>query len=416
LFDGHVDWQDARRMRPAVTDGVRAEEARARRLARLFPGVAPRPPSPWRRRLLPVLVLLPTLLAALYYGVLADDRYVSEARFLIRSGTQQGGGMGGMAALMQLAGLSRAQDDAYAVRDFLTSRDALRELDARVGLRRIYAGAGVDLLLRYPSPLWPANMEGLYRYFQHRLEVVVNIDSGLVTLRADAPTAAAAQRVAATLLDLGEGLVNRLNARMRADTIRVAADEVRRAEELRIDAEVALTAFRNRELMLDPTKTSAMVLQVIGRLAAAEAETRAEIAALRVSAPTSPQLPPLEERAVALARQIAAEQARVGRSSDGLADKIAAYERLVLDQDFATRLLAQAMTALEGARVQAQRQEMFLERVVDPGLPDAATEPRRIAMVLTVFGFNVLGAGLLWLLGTGLREHAAGQLMRARAR
>ena len=39
-------------------------------------------------------------------------------------------------------------------------------------------------------------------------------------------------------------------------------------------------------------------------------------------------------------------------------------------------------------------------------------------MVLTVFGFNVLGAGLLWLLGTGLREHAAGQLtwMRSRAR
>ena len=404
-------------MRPAVTDGVRAEEARARRLARLFPGVAPRPPSPWRRRLLPVLVLLPTLLAALYYGALADDRYVSEARFLIRSGTQQGG-MGGMAALMQLAGLSRAQDDAYAVRDYLTSREALQAVDARVDLRHLYANAGADLLLRYPSPLWPANMEGLYRYFQHRLEVVVNIDSGLVTLRVDAPTAAEAQRVAAALLDLGEGLVNRLNARMRADTIRVAEGEVQRAEELRIDAEVALTAFRNRELMLDPTKTSAMVLQVIGKLAAAEAETRAEIAALRVSAPTSPQLPPLAERAVALAQQIAAEQARVGSNSDGLADKIAAYERLVLDQDFATRLLAQAMTALEGARVQAQRQEMFLERVVDPGLPDAATEPERIAMVLTVFGFNVLGAGLLWLLGTGLREHAAGQLtwMRSRAR
>ncbi len=394
-------------MRQAVRPGERDGEAGARRLARLFPGVAARPPSPWRRRLLPVLVLLPTLLAALYYGVLAEDRYVSEARFLIRSGAQQGGGMGGMAALMQLAGLSRAQDDAYAVRDYLTSREAVQALEARVGLRRIYDRAGADLLLRYPSPLWPANMEGLYRYVQHRLEAVVNIDSGLVTLRVDAPTAAAAQRVAATLLDLGEELVNRLNVRMRADTIRVAQGEVARAEELRIDAEVALTAFRNRELMLDPTKTSAMVLQVIGRLAAAEAETRAEIAALRASAPTSPQLPPLEERAAALAQQIATERARVGSGSDGLADKIAAYERLVLEQDFATRLLAQAMTALEGARVQAQRQEMFLERVVDPGLPDAATEPRRIAMVLTVFGFNVLGAGLLWLLGTGLREHAA---------
>ncbi len=400
-------------MQQAVT-----EQARAARLARLFPGVAARPPSPWRRRFVLLLVLLPTLLAALYYGVLADDRYVSEARFLIRSGAQPANGMGGMGALLQLAGLSRSQDDAYAVRDFLTSRDALRQLDARLDLRRIYGNAGADVLLRYPSLLYPATQEGLYRYFRNRLAVVVNIDSGLVTLRVDAPRAADAQLLAATLLDLGEGLVNRLNERMRADTIRVAADEVARAQERRIAAEVAVTAFRNRELMLDPVKTSAMVLQVIGRLAAAEAETRADIAAMRASAPTSPQLPPLQERVAALSQQIAAERARVGSASDGLADKIAAYERLVLEQDFATRLLAHGMTALETARAQAQRQELFVERVVQPGLPDEATEPRRIAMVLTAFGFNVLGAGLLWLLASGLREHAAGQVswMRSRTR
>jgi hypothetical protein len=28
-------------------------------------------------------------------------------------------------------------------------------------------------------------------------------------------------------------------------------------------------------------------------------------------------------------------------------------------------------------------------------------------MVMTVFGFNVIGIGVIWLLGSGLREHAA---------
>ena len=392
------------------------EQARAERLARLFPGVAAPPPSPWRRRLLLAMLLLPTLLAAIYYGALADDRYVSEARFLVRSGAQPAGNMGGMGALLQLVGLSRSQDDAYAVRDFLASRDALHQLGERVDLRRIYDTGGPDLLLRYPAPWYPATEEGFYRYFQNRLSVVVNIDSGLVTVQVEARRAADAQRVAATLLDLGEGLVNRLNERMRADTIKVAEDEVQRAQDRRIAAEVALTDFRNRELMLDPTKTSAMVLQVIGRLVSAEAELRAEIATLQATAPTSPQLPPLRERATAIEQQIAAERARIGGSGDGLADKISAYERLLLEQEFATRLLAHGMTALEAARTEARRQALFVERVVQPGLPDEATEPHRAMMVLTVFGFNVPGAGLAWLLISGLREHAAGQFRTMRSR
>ena len=391
-------------MRQAVT-----EQARAQRLAQLFPGVAARPPSPWRGRLIVLLLALPTLLAMLYYGVLADDRYVSEARFLVRSSMQQANALGGMGALLKLAGLSRSQDDAYAVRDFLTSRDALQQLGKRLDLRAIYDTADTDLLLRYPSLLYPATQEGLYRYFRSRLSVVVNLDSGIVTLKVEARRAADAQRVAQALLGLGEGLVNRLNARMRADTVRVAEDEVARAQQRRIAAEVALTAFRNRELMLDPVKTSAMLLQVVGKLAEAEAEVKAQIATLRATTPTSLQLPPLEERAAAVHQQIVAERMRAGSKSDGLADKIAAYEGLVLEQDFADRMLTHAMTSLEAARTDARRQALFLERVVQPDLPDEPARPRRVVMILTAFGFNLLGAGLAWLLFTGLREHAAGK-------
>ncbi len=394
------------------------EQARTERLARLFPGVPARPRPRRRVRLGVLLLLLPTLLAGLYYGLMADDRYVSEARFLIRSGAKPVG-LGGVGALLQLAGLSKSQDDAYVVRDFLQSRDALRELAGKVNLPLIYHHRDADLLTDYPSPLYPATQEGLYRYFKQRLSVIVNMDSGLTTLRVEAFRPAQAQQIAAALLGMGEDLVNRLNERMRNDTIRVAADEVGRAQERRIAAEVAITKFRNQELMVDPGKSSAMVLQLIGKLAVQEAELRAQVAALQASAPTSPQLPPLLRQAAAMQEQIGVEQARVGSGSDGLADKIAAYERLILDQDFATRLLTQSMAALEAGRGEARRQALYLERVVEPGRPDEAAEPERVAMVLTAFGFNVLGVGLLWLLGTGLREHAAGtQLtwMRSRTR
>jgi capsular polysaccharide transport system permease protein len=360
----------------------------------------------WLLALRIALVLLPTLVAALYYGAFASDRYVSEARFVIRTASKPTNLAGGLGALMQLIGMSRSQDDAYAVRDFLTSRDAMHELEARMDLRAIYQNRDTDPYTRFPSLLFGQTDEGFFRYFGHRLTVVVNDSSGLTTMRVEAFRPDDAAKVAQTLLELGEGLVNKLNARMQADAVRVAAAEVARAEQLRIDKQVAVTAFRNRELILDPAANSTMVVELIGKLSESLADVRTQIAETQANAPNSPQLRSMREQAAAIEQQIQAERARVANNSDGLADKIEQYERLMLAQEFSVQTLAQSVMALELSRVDARRQQLFLERVVEPGVPDEAIMPQRWRSVFTVFGFNVIFAGVLWMLITGLSEHA----------
>jgi capsular polysaccharide transport system permease protein len=360
----------------------------------------------WRVPLRIVLVLLPTLVTAAYYGAVATGRYVSEARFVIRTASKPGDLAGGVGALLQLVGMSRSEDDAYAVRDFLTSRDAMHELEARVDLTAIYHNQDADPLVRYPSQLFHATDEGFYKYFEHRLSVVVSTTTGLTTLRVEAFRAEDAAKVARILLDLSEGLVNKLNARMQEDAVRVAAAEVARAEQVRIDKQVAVTAFRNRELILDPGASSTIVVELIGKLSTELADVRTQIAETVSNSPNSPQLASLRQQAAAVEQQIQAERERVANNSDGLAEKIEQYERLILDQQFSVRILEQAVTALEIARVDARRQQLFLERVVEPGVPDEALMPERWRSVFTVFGFNVLGAGVLWLLIAGLSEHA----------
>lgn len=354
------------------------------------------------------LIFLPTLLAILYFGLIATDRYVSEARFILRTASKPANAMGGLNALMQLAGMSRSQDDSYAVRDFLTSRDALAQLAARVDLRPIFDRPGADFIARYPSPLFGGSQESFYRYFQWMLSVVVNETSGLTILRVQAFRAEDAQLLARQMLALGEDMVNRLNARMQADTVRVAKAEVASAEERRIRNQIEITAFRNRELILDPEKTSSIVVTLIGKLAVELAGVRAQIDAMRSNSPNSPQLQSLRAQAAALEQQIALERGRVASDSDGLADKVAVYERLMLQRTFAIRALAQAVAALETAQLDAERQQLFLETVVRPDLPDKAMMPHRWGMVLTVFGFNLIGALVLWLIASGLSEHGAG--------
>ena len=354
-----------------------------------------------------LLVFLPTALFTLYFGFICTPRYVSEARFVIHSASKPAAGLSGLSALLQLAGLSSFQDAAYSVRDFLTSRDALRELEPKVDLLRVYGDSKADFLSRYPSFLYGRSNEDLYRYFQRRISVIVNNTSEMTTLRVEAFHPDDAQAIARTLLDLGEALVNRLNDRVEQDAVRTADDELSRAQEQRVAAQIAVTAFRNRELVLDPGKNAAIVLELIGKLSTELAQTRAQIDETRQASPRSPLLASLTQQASALQQQIDVERDRVTKDSDALADKISAYERLMLEQEFATRALSQAVMALDSARSEARRQQLFLERVVEPDRPDKAMEPQRLRIILTAFGFNVIGAGVLWLIGTGLREHAA---------
>ena len=91
-----------------------------------------------------------------------------------------------------------------------------------------------------------------------------------------------------------------------------------------------------------------------------------------------------------------------GRS---LASKAAEFQRLVLEKEFADRLLASALASLEQARNEAQRQQLYLERIAGPNLPDVAMEPRRIRNVLIILVLGLIVWGVLSMVVSGVREH-----------
>jgi len=105
---------------------------------------------------------------------------------------------------------------------------------------------------------------------------------------------------------------------------------------------------------------------------------------------------------------IEAENSRVagvGAGFGSLAGKAAEYQRLSLSKEFADRLLASALTTLEQARQDAQRQQLYLERIVQPSKPDKALEPRRIRSIVATFLLGLILWGVLTLLVGAIREH-----------
>jgi capsular polysaccharide transport system permease protein len=146
---------------------------------------------------------------------------------------------------------------------------------------------------------------------------------------------------------------------------------------------------------------------LIGRLGTDLAETQSRASELEKSSPNDPGLTELRGRASALQQQIDAERNKITRESSGLADKLSDYERLTLDREYAKASLDRALNALDSARAEARRQQLFLERIVNPNLPDAATMPRRIWTFCTMLALNLVGLMVVWLMTTGLREHSS---------
>lgn len=350
-------------------------------------------------------VLLPTVAAVVYYGVIASDVYIAESRFVVRS--PQRPTQTGLGALLQGTMFSRSQDDTYSVHDFVRSRDALKELDDKLGVRKSFSSEAIDVINRFPGPAWwDTSFESLYKHYLRHVSLDYDTVSSITVLRVRAYTAPDAQKVNEMLLQMSERLVNNLNTRSRQDLIDVAEREVKVAEERTKAASLALSSFRSDRSVYDPDRQSAITLQGVAKIQEELMLAEGQLSQIRQVSPNNPQVAALANRVENLRAAKASESAKVtGKGDTSIASKSPAYDRLVLERAFADRQLATSLASLEQARSEAQRKQLYLERLVQPNLPDDALEPRRLRSILMVFLAGLIVWGVVSLVLASIREH-----------
>jgi capsular polysaccharide transport system permease protein len=351
------------------------------------------------------IVGLPTLVAGVYYFAIASDLYLSEAKFIVRSPKQvQTSSIG---ALIQSTGLARAVDDTAVVEDFIMSRDAVRKLEQQNELRAVFGRPEGDFVTRFPGILRRADFEALYGRYDHFVSVETDHTSGVTALRVKAYRPEDAQTIAAALLNYSEQLVNELNERAHKDAVSTAEHEVDRAQAQVSHLQDQLTAYRIKQNMLDPKSASTGVLELIGQMRAAQATARQQLGELLKNSPSSPQIPVVQTRIDSLDKLIAEERAKLSGETNSVVSTLTEYERLTLDRELAEKALASAFTSLEAARLEAQRQQLYIETIAEPNLADYPLYPKRAVSFGMVLVSCLLAYGIAWLLVISAREHAA---------
>lgn len=353
-----------------------------------------------------LFVGVPTLLAAVYYGLIASPVYVSQSSFVIKSPGQKGLPTFSLASLVQTSGLSAGQEQTKEVVQYIRSRDALTDLEKQVDVKTKYAERGADFLSRFPGPFRDSSFESLFKYYGGMIGADTDPETGLAVLEVRAFTPRDAYQINAKLLELSELLVNRLNERAEGRAISEAERRVLQAEARVRNARVAISAFRNQQDLIDPSKQAAAVLDISNKLISEQAALQAQLDLMQRVAPQNPNIPAIRNRIVAVGSAIAAQNGRAVGTPTGIASKLGAYEKLAVEQEFATQMLTAANASLEGARTEAQKQQFYLERVVEPNQPDDSALPRRLKRILVVFAASVCLYFIGWMLIVGILEHA----------
>lgn len=350
-----------------------------------------------------ITVVVPTLVAILYFGLFASDVYISESRFVVRSPDKPA--TTGLGILLKSTGFTNGGDEIFAAQDYVASRDALRALNDKGVFERAYGSDRISVFDRFNSLDSGGTFEDLYKYYQKMVKVDHEATSSITTLTVRAYTPKDARRFNEKLLEMAEATVNKLNARGRQDLIRFAQAEVDEAKEKARNAALSLSTYRNREGVVDPEKQAAVQLQMISKLQDELIATKTQLLQFRSFTPENPQIEVLDAKVTGLAREIDEQLGKVAGDRRSLSTTAAQYQRLALEAQFADKQLASAMASLEEAKNEARRKQAYVERIVEPNVPDDALEPRRLRGIFATFALGLVAWGVLTVLIAGIREH-----------
>jgi capsular polysaccharide transport system permease protein len=353
------------------------------------------------------LVGVPTLVAAVYYFGIASDQYMSEAEFVVRGPGASPSMLGGLSGLLQGGGTS-GQDDAMLVQAYIMSRDAVRQLDEHDDLRAILDRPGADIVSRFPGIFsWRNDFEALYKAYSRFVSVDFDATTNVSMLRVKAYRPEDAQKIAKALLAASERLVNQLNQRAQRDAVGNFQAEVDKTQTRIAVIQAQLTAYRVQEQMLDPKSAAEGPLKLLASLNSQQAEAQGLLTDALKNSPNSPQIPVLRTRLASLAKLIVEETGKITGNSGSVAAAQTGYEHLDVALQLAEKQLASAYKSLETAKLDAQRQQLYLETIAQPDLPDFPLYPKRIVSFSMVLATCLLAYGIAWLLVASVREHAA---------
>ena len=350
------------------------------------------------------MIIGPTLLATVYYFGFATDKFEASTVLSLRSAHSSGGSSTLLGFLPGANALGRAGDESHAMISYIRSRDAAMILDGELSLRKSFSAPDIDAIQRLSAD---ATFEDFYNYYSQMVSIYYDELTGQIHLDTRAFDPTLAHQLAVRIKAMSEALVNQFNARSERDVLDIARREVAAAEQRLRDADGEVTRFRIEKNNVDPVASTSAIGGIIGQLLAQVAQIQAQIRAERQlsgGAETS-SISSLTNRLRAIEAQISDEQARLTGQNGALAPVLEEYQNLLIAQEIARQSYTAALTSLQSALAESQRQKLYIVDIVSPTEPEESRLPKRGRAVIFTFLISVGVWFAFRLVVAAIRDH-----------
>ncbi|WP_324280250.1 RkpR, polysaccharide export protein (plasmid) [Sinorhizobium kummerowiae] len=348
------------------------------------------------------LVAVPATLASLYMAFIAADQYHSTASFAVRS--IEGGVSSDILGMFTQASGGSTVSDSYILMDYILSERMAADADRRFKLEEVYATRGLDYFYGIGSDL---PIEDKLGYWRDMVKVNFDHASGIMQVTVKAFEPKQAQEITEFIVNQSDSLVNSLSLSARNDVLRAAQDEVLAGEARLSKARAGLRDYRDKSQEISPEEGAKLAVQLIGSLEQQLTQLNADLATAKSQmSEDTPRIRVLKTRIESLEQQLAVERQRLGTgegtsisedpNAPDVAGRIAEFEQLETEREFAERAYTAALGSLEKARVDANNRQRYLALFIEPTLSQMAQYPTRL---LNAF---IVTLGLLFAWGIGV--------------
>lgn len=325
---------------------------------------------------LSVFVFLPTFLVGWYFYNIATPMYATNSEIVIQQAQPQGGGPQGLATLFQ--GTSMAtQQDSIAVQSYLASREAMLRLDVDYEFKEHFSDPSIDAIQRLEEG---ATNEEAFKLYSDHVKISYDPTEGLIRMEVIAPDPVRSYEFSQALIGYAEEQVDQLTSRLREDQMRGARQSYEEAEERRADALATWLAIQQDFEQIDSSsETSARMAQINSLESEKQRLELLLQSRLNVDRPSEVQVQSLRDQISIIEEAIVEMRSQLTGGSgntDSLAARNTELRTAEENYTFQTAMVQQALTQMETARIEANRQVRYLSQSVRPVIPDQATYPR----------------------------------------
>lgn len=353
-----------------------------------------------------LFVVSPIVLAGYYLWTQAADQFASRVAFSVRT-EEQSSAIELLGGITELSGSSSSDTDILFA--YLSSQELVSKVDQDIDLRRVWSRISME-----QDPVFAfdptGTIEDLQDHWDRKISIVYDSSTGLIDLEVLAFDPKDALGVAQEILEECTAMINGLSRVAQEDSIRFTREELSNAVERLKAARRALTQFRNRTQIVDPSIDTQNQMGLLVTLQQQLAESLIDHDLLQdTTRENDPRITQAKRRIDVIEARIASERSNLGlgaegESGDAFANLVGEYEGLIVDREFAEAAYVAALAAHDSALAEVRKQSRYLAAHVKPTLAQSAQYPKRELILALIALFCFFAWSILCLVYYSLRD------------